>query len=84
MSQSPSSDGKVTFEVAFDQLQVAVRKLESGELSLDESLKQFEEGVKLTRVCQEYLSAAEQRVELLAQASADGNVDLKPFPPQKS
>jgi exodeoxyribonuclease VII small subunit len=70
--------GKVTFEASLDQLQKAVKKLEGGELSLEDSLRQFEEGVRLTRVCQEYLSTAEQRVEILMKAS-EGQVEVLPF-----
>jgi exodeoxyribonuclease VII small subunit len=73
----------LSFEVALDQLQTAVKKLESGELSLEQSLQQFEEGVKLTRSCQEQLSAAEKRVELLMKANADGSVELQPFAPPR-
>ena len=70
---------KVSFESSLELLQKAVKKLEGGELSLEESLRQFEEGVRLTRVCQEYLSTAEQRVELLMKAT-DGQVNVQPFP----
>lgn len=70
---------KPTFEAALEQLQTAVKRLESGELTLEEALKQFEEGVRLTRVCQDHLSSAEQKVELLIKASTDGQVALQPF-----
>lgn len=72
-----------TFESALEQLQQTVKRLESGELSLEDSLKHFEEGVRLTRSCQERLGAAEKRVELLMKANADGSVDLQPFSPQR-
>jgi exodeoxyribonuclease VII small subunit len=74
---------KPNFEQSLEQLQQLVKKLESGELSLENALKSFEEGVRLTRVCQEYLSAAEQRIELLTQANAQG-VELQPFAPGRS
>jgi exodeoxyribonuclease VII small subunit len=69
-----------SFETALEQLQQTVKRLESGELSLDQALKSFEEGVKLTRVCQEHLSTAEARIEQLTQVSADGKVEKQPFP----
>jgi exodeoxyribonuclease VII small subunit len=72
-----------SFETALEQLQNTVKRLESGELSLDQALKSFEDGVKLTRVCQQHLSAAEQKIEVLMQASADGKVDLQPFAPNR-
>lgn len=93
MSQLPGTPGnpgntpaqeKPSFESALEQLQSAVRRLESGELSLEESLKQFEAGVKLTRSCQEYLTTAEQRVEMLIKANnATGEVELQPFAPSQ-
>ena len=66
------------FEKALERLQLVVRQLESGELTLDQALKSFEEGVRLTRQCQERLTAAEQKVELLLKASASG-VETEPF-----
>jgi exodeoxyribonuclease VII small subunit len=74
-----TTETKLGFEQALDQLQQTVKKLESGELSLEQSLQSFEEGVKLTRLCQEQLSAAEQRVELLTKASADGAIETQSF-----
>jgi exodeoxyribonuclease VII small subunit len=57
------------FEAAMAELETLVQRMEGGELSLEDSLKEFERGVKLTRLCQEALKVAEQRVKLL---SADG------------
>lgn len=74
----------ISFEAALEQLQTTVKRMESGELSLEVSLKCFEEGVRLTRLCQEQLSAAEKRVELLMKANADGSVELQPFTPPRS
>jgi exodeoxyribonuclease VII small subunit len=68
-----------TFESAFSQLQELVKKLEGGNLPLEESLKAFEEGVRLTRLCQDSLSKAEQKVEQLMKVGADGKVQTKPF-----
>ena len=53
------------FETALKKLEDVVRKLEGGELSLDDSLKAFEEGVKLAGFCSSKLNEAEKRVELL-------------------
>lgn len=68
------------FEAALEQLQTIVKKLESGELSLEAALQNFEEGVRLTRHCQEHLAKAEQKVEILMKAGADGQVETQPFP----
>lgn len=55
------------FEKALDELESLVEKLESGELSLDESLADFKRGVELTRQCQTVLDRASQTVEQLLQ-----------------
>ena len=54
-----------SFESAMGQLETLVSKMESGDLSLEESLKAFEEGVKLTRFCQDQLQKAELKVQEL-------------------
>ena len=53
------------FEKSLEELEQLVEKLESGDLSLDESLKQFRRGVELTRHCQGVLEKAQQTVEQL-------------------
>jgi exodeoxyribonuclease VII small subunit len=75
---------EIDFEAAMEQLQATVKRLEGGELSLEQALQNFEEGVKLSRLCQKHLSAAEQRVELLMKASADGQIETQPFTGNKS
>lgn len=69
----------MTFEAALEQLQIVVKQLESGELSLEQALQHFERGVSLTRSCQERLAAAEQKVEILMKVSADGQAQTQPF-----
>lgn len=59
------AEKKQTFETALQELEKIVRKLEDGDLSLEESLKLFEDGVKLSRECQERLNQAERRIEVL-------------------
>lgn len=59
-----------SFEVAMAELEELVTKMEQGDLPLDASLKLFEEGVALTRHCQETLKQAEQKVKMLM---ADGS-----------
>ncbi len=53
------------FEKSLAELEQIVERMEQGELSLDESLKQFERGIALTRHCQTALQQAEQKVEIL-------------------
>ncbi len=55
----------LSFEQALDGLTTMVEKLESGKLSLEESVKAFEEGVKLSRQCEKLLDDAEQRLQVL-------------------
>ena len=65
-----------TFESSLSSLEKIVRQLEQGDLSLEESLKLFEEGVKLSRECQERLNQAERRIEVLLK-DGDGNPALQ-------
>lgn len=57
----------VDFEEALDQLEELVEDMENGDLTLEESLKAFEQGIKLTRECQTALSQAEQKVQMLVE-----------------
>ena len=68
----------IKFEEAMECLDIAVTKLESGELLLDESLKVFEEAIALIKICNDRLSAAEQKVKILLEAQ-DGSVTDAPF-----
>ena len=65
------------FEEYLARLESLVEKMESGDLSLEDSLKTFEEGIKLTRECQQALKTAEQKVNLLIEQN--GAVDSQPF-----
>ncbi len=65
------------FEASLAQLEKLVARMEDGEMSLEESLKAFEEGVKLTRLCQETLTTAQQKVQVLMEQQS-GKVSLKP------
>ena len=68
----------VNFEKSLKQLEALVEKLEKGELSLEESLKQFEQGIKLTRECRHALQSAEQKISVLSQDGKDWvETDLK-------
>ena len=57
----------VDFEKSIRQLETVVEKMESGDLSLDESLQLFEQGVELTRICQNALKEAEEKITVLTQ-----------------
>jgi exodeoxyribonuclease VII small subunit len=66
------------FEATLARLEEIVRSLESGELGLEQSLKLFEEGVKLARVCNARLEEAERKVEVLLK-DKNGKMTAKPF-----
>lgn len=68
---------KENFEEALKKLEGIIRKMESGELPLEESLKAFEEGIKLTRFCEKKLDEAQRRVEILTKES--GGIVLQSF-----
>lgn len=68
---------EIPFEEALKELESLVETMEKGELSLEESLTSFERGVALTRICQQALKAAEQKIEILTANSPDA--ELEPF-----
>jgi exodeoxyribonuclease VII small subunit len=59
------AEEKIKFEKALENLEGIVANLEGGELELEKSLKMFEEGIKMTKICQTHLSAAEKKIEKL-------------------
>ena len=59
------------FEEALEELERLVSSMEEGELSLEDSMKAFEKGIKLTRECQAALQKAEQKVEILLNESGE-------------
>ncbi|AAZ36864.1 exodeoxyribonuclease VII, small subunit [Pseudomonas savastanoi pv. phaseolicola 1448A] len=65
------------FEQSLADLQALVERLENGELSLEDSLTAFEQGVRLTRDCQSALTQAEQKVQVLLER--DGELSEEPF-----
>ncbi|MDF3031626.1 MAG: xseB [Moraxellaceae bacterium] len=75
MARKPKA---IDFEKALAELEQQVHLLESGDLSLEDALKAFESGIRLTRECQQALSEAEQKVQLLLEKN-DGSVELADF-----
>ncbi len=61
----PAKKKSTDFEASLAQLEAMVTQLEQGDLSLEQSLQTFEQGVKLTRDCQTFLTQAEQKVQML-------------------
>ncbi|MGZ6208407.1 MAG: exodeoxyribonuclease VII small subunit [Syntrophales bacterium] len=68
---------KEKFEEALGRLEDIVKKMEAGEMTLEESLKAFEEGIKLARLCSRKLDEAERRVEILLKQEEE--LVIKPF-----
>jgi exodeoxyribonuclease VII small subunit len=66
------------FEKSFQQLEAVVKRLESEELPLDESLQLFEEGIRLSRFCHQRLEEVEKKIELIL-ADAKGEPRVEPF-----
>ena len=66
------------FEAALAELEEIVARLEQGELPLEESLRQFERGVVLTRICQKALGDAERKIRVLAKGP-DGELREQDF-----
>ena len=72
----------INLEKSLADLEALVEELESGDLPLDKAMKKFEEGIKLTRGCQQALKDAEQKVEILLK-SAGGEESLEEFEPSE-
>ncbi len=71
--QIPSADANpARFEEALRELEQLVEQLEQGDLTLEQSLAQFERGVGLARECRDSLSAAEQKVQMLLEIEGEG------------
>ncbi|MCL2382979.1 MAG: exodeoxyribonuclease VII small subunit [Oscillospiraceae bacterium] len=64
----------INFEESMKQLETIVQELESGKLNLDDSMKKFEEGMKISKECSQHLEKAEKKITLLVQ---DGNGEVK-------
>ena len=69
---------KQTFEKAMKKLELIVQQLESGEQPLEDAVKKFEEGIKLSKFCSEKLDETEKRVTILLQ-NQKGNLFEEPF-----
>ena len=66
MAEQDSQD--LSFEETLEELETLVQRMESGDLGLEESLKAFERGIKLTRACQDALKDAELKVQTLTES----------------
>ncbi len=73
---------KKTFESALARLEEITEELENGEISLESSLKKFDEGIKLADYCNQKLSEAKAKVEMLI--NKNGQLETQPFEEEKS
>jgi len=68
----------IKFEKAIEKLETIVSDLESGDVSLEDAIKKYEEGVKLSRICTDKLSSAERKVEILTK-TLNGEIKAEDF-----
>lgn len=64
-------DKEINFEQAIEELEVIAHELESGKLNLDDSIKKFEDGMKLSKKCSEYLENAEKKIIILIEKNGE-------------
>ena len=69
---------ELKFEKALERLEKIVEELESGNIPLEDALKKYEEGVKLSRACSEKLAQAEKKIEVLTK-TLNGTLKREPF-----
>jgi exodeoxyribonuclease VII small subunit len=74
---------EIKFEKAMERLEKIVTDLEAGNVSLDDALKKYEEGVELSRACQKKLVRAEKKIEILTK-TLNGSLKREPFTPDHS
>src|SRR5437868_7871404 len=81
MSSKPkTAAAELNFEKAMDRLEAVVEQMESGKLPLEDLIVRYEEGMNLVKICQERLTNAEQKIEIIARNSA-GKTVVKEFEP---
>ncbi|NLM79224.1 MAG: exodeoxyribonuclease VII small subunit [Ruminococcaceae bacterium] len=78
LSHSGDELQELTYEDALAALETVVARLESGDVTLDESMKLFQKGTELSRICTARLAAIEKQITQLLQ-SEDGTLEEKPF-----
>ena len=79
---SSAKSSEENFENAMSRLEVVVAQMESDQLPLEELIARYEEGIKLVKLCEEKLTTAEKRIEIITRDSA-GEAQVEPFEPGK-
>lgn len=77
------SASEATFESALTRLEAIVEEMESGKMPLEELLVRYEEGMKLVNVCQDRLTRAEKKIEIISRDAA-GKTTVKNFIPEET
>jgi len=80
MASAKKGSRQPGFEEALARLESIVKNLEDGDLQLEESLRLFEEGISLTRLCAAKLEEAQRRIDVLTRGE-QGDLNLHPFEP---
>ncbi len=73
----PKKQQALDFEAALKELEALVERMEKGEISLEQSLQDFQRGIELTRICQKALQDAEQKVQILMEKN--GQITIENF-----
>lgn len=68
---------KINFETSMEELETIVKELEKGNLNLEDSIKKFEQGMKISKECNKFLEDAEKRITLLIEK--DGKIEEEAF-----
>src|SRR2546430_15266998 len=79
-TKAKPANGEPNFETAMDRLEAIVEQMESGKLPLEDLIVRYEEGMNLVKVCQERLTSAKQKIEIIARNNA-GKPIVKNFKP---
>jgi len=82
-AKSTQPDPEISFETAVERLEQIVEAMESDKLPLADLLVRYEEGTRLVKLCQQQLSAAEKRIEIITR-NAKGEPQLAEFEPEKT
>src|SRR3954462_11043504 len=80
-AKSKSTAAEPNFETAMDRLEAIVEQMESGKLPVEDLIVRYEEGMNMVKICQERLTAAEQKIEIIARNHA-GQASVKHFQPE--
>jgi exodeoxyribonuclease VII small subunit len=80
-TSAKKSTAELNFEAAMDRLEAIVDEMETGKMPLEELIVRYEEGMKLVKICQQRLTCAEQRIEIITRNHA-GKPVVKEFEPK--